>query len=90
MNYAHKNTKTRFGNYDTYHEPLSEEWINGRSRNHLAYTIVLSAVKPPRKSRLVIYPMSGNNVTLKIDFTDPRKRNFVRNLFYILDIVDRK
>ena len=32
--------------------------------------------------RLVIYPMSGNNVTLKIDFTDPRKRNFVRNLFF--------
>ena len=35
--------------------------------------------------RLVIDPMSGNNATLKIDFTDPRKRNFVRNLFYILD-----
>ena len=49
--YTHKNTKTRFGNYDTYHEPLSEEWINGRSRNHLAYTIVLSAVKLPRKSQ---------------------------------------
>ena len=42
---THKNTKTRFGNYDTYHEPLSEEWINERSRNHLAYNIVLSAVK---------------------------------------------
>ena len=26
---------------------------------------------------LVIYPMSGNNTTLKIDFTDPRNRNFV-------------
>ena len=38
--------------------------------------------------RLVIYPMSGNNATLKIDFTDPRKRSFVRNLFYIL--VNRK
>ena len=48
---THKNRKTRFGNYDTYHEPLSEEWINGRSRNHLAYTIVLSAVKLPRKSQ---------------------------------------
>ena len=35
--------------------------------------------------RLVIYPMSGNNPTLKIEFTDPRKRNFLRNLFYILD-----
>ena len=45
---THKNTKTRFGNYDTYHEPLFEEWINGRSRNHLAYTIVLSTVKLPR------------------------------------------
>ena len=33
------------------HEPLSEEWINGRSRTHLAYTIVLSAVKLPRKSQ---------------------------------------
>ena len=42
---THKNSKTRFGNYDTYHEPLSEEWINGGSRNHLAYTTVLSAVK---------------------------------------------
>ena len=35
--------------------------------------------------RLVIYPMSGNNATLKIDFTDPRKGNFVSNLFYILN-----
>ena len=34
---------------------------------------------------LVIYPMSGNNATLKTDFTHPRKRNFVRDLFYILD-----
>ena len=33
------------------HEPLPEEWINGRSRTHLAYTIVLSAVKLPRKSQ---------------------------------------
>ena len=31
------------------YEPLSEEWINRRSRNHLAYTIVLVAVKLPRK-----------------------------------------
>ena len=41
---THKNTKTRFGNYDTYHELLSEEWINEKSRNHLAYTIVHSVV----------------------------------------------
>ena len=25
-----KNIKARFGNYDTYHKPLSEEWINER------------------------------------------------------------
>ena len=31
---------------------------------------------------LVIYPMSGNNATLKIDFTDPRKRSFVRSFLY--------
>ena len=31
--------------------------------------------------RLMIYPMSGNNATLKIHFTDPRKRNFVRIFF---------
>ena len=31
---------------------------------------------------LLIYPMFRNNATLKIDFTDPWKRNFVRNLFY--------
>ena len=24
---THKNIKTRFRNYDTYHEPLSKEWI---------------------------------------------------------------
>lgn len=29
-----KNKKTGFGNYDTSHKSLSEEWINGRSRNH--------------------------------------------------------
>ena len=34
-----------------YHEPLSEEWMNERSRNHLAYTIVLSALKLPRTSQ---------------------------------------
>ena len=36
----------RFGKYGTYHEPLSEEWINRRSTNHVALvfnTIVLSA-----------------------------------------------
>ena len=33
-------------------------------------------------TRLVIYPMSGNNATLKIDFTDPRKRSFVRSFLY--------
>ena len=54
MHYTHKNTKTRFGNYDTYHEPLSEEWINGRSRNNLTYTIFLSAVKLPRKSQVKV------------------------------------
>ena len=52
--YTHKNTKTQFVNCDTYHEPLSEELINGRSRNHLAYTIILSAVKVPRKSQHAI------------------------------------
>ena len=34
--------------------------------------------------RLVIYPMLGNNATLKIDFTDPRNRDFVRSLFDML------
>ena len=38
---------------------------------------------PPE--RLVIYPMPGNNAPLKIDFTDPKTRSFIRNLFYILD-----
>ena len=33
-------------------------------------------------TRLVIYPMSGNNAMLKIDFTDPRKRSFVRSFLY--------
>ena len=49
--YTQKNIKTWFGNYNTYHKPLSEEKINGRSRNHLAYTIVVSTVKLPRKSQ---------------------------------------
>ena len=49
MNFTHKNKKSRFGNYDTYHEPLSEELINKRLRNHVSYTIILSAVKLPRK-----------------------------------------
>ena len=31
---------------------------------------------------LVIYPMSGNNATLKVDFTDPKKRSFVRSFLY--------
>ena len=31
---------------------------------------------------LVIYHMSGNNATLKIDFADPRKRSFVRSFLY--------
>ena len=35
--------------------------------------------------RLVIYPMSGNNGTLKIDFADLRNRNLVRSLVGILD-----
>ena len=30
---------------------------------------------------LVIYPMPGNNATLRINFTDLRKWNFVRSLF---------
>ena len=29
----------------------------------------------------VIYPMPGNNATLRINFTDLRKWNFVRSLF---------
>ena len=49
MNFPHKNKKSRFGNYDTYHEPLSEELINKRLRNQVSYTIILSAVKLPRK-----------------------------------------
>ena len=49
MHYTHKNTKARFGNDDTYHEPLSKEWVNGKSRSHLAYTVVLYAVKLTRK-----------------------------------------
>ena len=40
--------------------------------------------KGPPKT-LVIYPMPGNNAPLKIDFTDPKTRSFIRNLFYILD-----
>ena len=31
--------------------------------------------------RLLIHPMCENNATLKIDFTDPRKRNF--KIFFI-------
>ena len=31
--------------------------------------------------RLVIYPMPGNNETLRIDFTDLRKWNLVHSLF---------
>ena len=54
MIYTHKNTKIQFQNYDTCHERLSEEWINGRSRNQVAYTIVLSAVKLPRKSQHLV------------------------------------
>ena len=38
---------------------------------------------PPE--RFVIYPMPGNNAPLKIDFTDPKTRSFIGNLFYILD-----
>ena len=49
LTHTQTNIKTRFKNYDTYQEPLSEEWINGRSRNHLAYTIVRSVVKLPTK-----------------------------------------
>ena len=38
------------------------------------------------KVRLVIYPMSRNNTSLKIDFTGLKKWNFMRSLFwYILD-----
>ena len=44
-------TNTRFKNYDIYHEPLSEEWINERLKHYVAYTIVLSAVKLSRKPR---------------------------------------
>ena len=33
------------------------------------------------KHWLVIYPMPGNNATLRINFTDLRKWNFVRSLF---------
>ena len=54
MIYTNKNTKIQFQNYDTYHERLSEEWINGRSRNQVAYTIVLSAVKLLRKSQHLV------------------------------------
>ena len=31
---------------------------------------------------LVIYLMSGNNATLKFDFTDPRIRNFLKSFLY--------
>ena len=44
-------TNTWFKNYDTYHEQLSEEWINERLKHYVAYTIVLSAVKLSRKPR---------------------------------------
>ena len=50
-NYTPRSTQTQFRNYDTYHEPLSKELINRRSRNHLAYTIVPSAVKLHSKSQ---------------------------------------
>ena len=43
MNYTHENTKAQFGNYDTYHEPLSEEGINRRAGNHAAYTSPFSS-----------------------------------------------
>ena len=36
------------------HKPLSKEWINERSRNHVAYTIVLSAVKLTKISQHLI------------------------------------
>ena len=51
MNYTHNITQTRFGNHDTYHDRFSEEWKNGISRNHAAYTVALSAVQLPRKSQ---------------------------------------
>ena len=36
------------------HKPLSKEWINNRSRKHVAYNIVLSAVKLPKISQHLI------------------------------------
>lgn len=51
MNYTDKITQTRFGNHDTYHDPFSEEWKNGISRNYVAHTVTLSAVQLPRKSQ---------------------------------------
>ena len=65
MHYTHKNIKARFGNYDTYHEPLLEEWLNGRSRNHFAHTIVLSAVKLSRKLQHPIYWVELINLAKK-------------------------
>ena len=41
MNYTHNITQTRFGNHNTYHDQFSEEWKNGISRNHVAYTVAL-------------------------------------------------
>ena len=51
----------------------------------LSYAVILKAGACMRLTPygwLVIYPMSGNNAMLKIDFTDPRKRSFVRSFLY--------
>lgn len=36
-----KQNKIRFGKLQ-YREPISEEWINGRVRNHAAHTFIVS------------------------------------------------
>ena len=43
-NYTQKcrNRTKDLENYNTYREPISEEWINGRVRNHAAHTFIVS------------------------------------------------
>ena len=53
INYTHKNTKIPLGNYDTFHKPLSKEWVNGRSRNQAGYTKVFSAANLPRTCNIL-------------------------------------
>ena len=69
----------KLDNFVCFLTPVVKKWLIHMKRLVAAPTLLVL-------SRLVIYPMPGNNATLKFDFTDPRKRNFVSNLFYIPDL----